>query len=69
MNRDLTATETGILLSLADGLTMSQIADEREVTLHTVTNQVKSLRSKMGARTAAHAVALAYHRGIFKAMA
>jgi len=61
----LTPTETGILLSLADGLTVGQIADEREVSFHTVSGQVKSLRAKLGARTTAHAVALAYHRGLF----
>lgn len=65
----LTPTETGVLLSLADGLTASQIADEREVSVHTISSHMKALRFKMGAHTTAHAVALAYHRGIFRAAA
>lgn len=60
----LTQREQQVLLGLADGLTLEYIATELYLSLHTVKTYAKSLREKLGARTAAHAVALAYHEGI-----
>lgn len=60
----LTPVELGILVALADGDSQAEIAAERLVSADVVASVVKSLRGKLGARTAAHAVALGYHRGL-----
>lgn len=46
----LTAAEAGIVLALADGLSLSEIAAARRVSIHTVRNQVKSALFKTGSR-------------------
>jgi DNA-binding CsgD family transcriptional regulator len=54
----LTAAEAQIALGLADGQTLSEIAEARRASVHTVRNQVKSALSKTGARRQADLVAL-----------
>jgi DNA-binding CsgD family transcriptional regulator len=46
----LTGQETNVVLKVAEGLTLREIAELREVSIHTVRNQVKSAMSKMDAR-------------------
>lgn len=58
----LTERELGIVLSLADGETLGEIAEGLYLSVETVRGCTASLRAKLGARNAAHAVALAYHR-------
>jgi DNA-binding CsgD family transcriptional regulator len=49
-NLGLTETECDIALRLADGQTPSEIAEARDVSIHTVRNQVKSALLKTGSR-------------------
>lgn len=60
----LTRREEEILLGLADGLMVNEIAAELHIAAETAKGHAQSLRQKLGARNAAHAVALAYHRGL-----
>jgi DNA-binding CsgD family transcriptional regulator len=46
----LTGQETNVVLQVAEGLTLREIAELREVSIHTVRNQIKSAMSKMDAR-------------------
>ncbi|WP_423208019.1 LuxR family transcriptional regulator [Paracoccus yeei] len=46
----LTAAETAVALRIAEGLTTSEIAEERSVSLHTVRNQVRAVMDKMDVR-------------------
>jgi DNA-binding CsgD family transcriptional regulator len=61
----LTRAEEEILFGLADGMTLKEIAKERFRSYDTVKTQMKRLLMKLNAKTPAHAVALAYHHGIF----
>ncbi len=54
---NLTQSEAIIALSLADGQTLEEIAARRDVSIHTVRNQVKSALSKTGCRRQAELVA------------
>jgi DNA-binding CsgD family transcriptional regulator len=54
----LTTAEARIALGLADGQTLSEIAEARRVSVHTLRNQVKSALSTTGARRQADLVAL-----------
>jgi two-component system nitrate/nitrite response regulator NarL len=58
----LTPREDQVLLALADGLRVPEIADELHLSRETVMTHSNTLRVKLGARNATHAVALAYHR-------
>lgn len=60
----LTERELGILLSLADGENLVEIAHQLFVSVATIRSDIASVREKLGAKTATHAVALAYHRGL-----
>lgn len=46
----LSGAETDIVLALAEGLTIGEIADRRAVSIHTVRNQMKSVLSKTDSR-------------------
>jgi DNA-binding NarL/FixJ family response regulator len=63
-NESLTDREVAVLIRIADGLRYTEIADEMVISVHTVKSHALAIYSKLGAQTAAHAVALAYHRGI-----
>lgn len=60
----LTLREEQILDGLAEGLTSPEIAAELNLATETVKFHSGSLRRKLGARNAAQAVAIAYHRGL-----
>lgn len=62
----LTASETDILEKLACGLTEKQVARERWTQHSTVNGQIKMIRRKLDARTAAHAVAIALRAGLIR---
>ena len=44
----LTATESRVAVALAMGRTVSQIAEERGVTIHTVRFHVRGIQAKLG---------------------
>jgi DNA-binding NarL/FixJ family response regulator len=46
----LTRAEAEVALALAEGLTPGEIAEAREVSLHTVRNQIKAMMWKCGVR-------------------
>ena len=62
----LTEAEMDILLQLADGMSVSESAAERGVTVNTIKTERKHLMQKLGSRNGPHAVALAYHRGVLE---
>ncbi|HZS68351.1 MAG TPA: helix-turn-helix transcriptional regulator [Burkholderiales bacterium] len=55
----LTARERQVLLLLAHGCTQAEIAARLGISTHTVGTHVKHCYRKLGARSAAHAVARA----------
>ncbi len=60
----LTARELELLTLLAEGLTGAQIAEALVISTQTVRTHIKNLRGKLGAPTAASAVAIAMRRGL-----
>jgi DNA-binding NarL/FixJ family response regulator len=62
----LTKRERQVLELLAEGLTPAQVADELVISTSTVGTHIEHLYSKLGARTRAHAVGLAYRRGLLE---
>lgn len=63
MTQTLTPAEKRVLTALAAGGTMEKYANESWRSKHTIRDQVKSARAKLGARTSTHAVALAIRSG------
>jgi DNA-binding CsgD family transcriptional regulator len=53
-----------VLMGLADGLTLRQVASRLHLGHQTVRTQATALRRRLGASTTPHAVALAYQRGL-----
>lgn len=62
----LTAREIEVLHHLADGLTADQIATRLERSSSTVRQHIETLRTKLGARNATHAVHLGHAAGYLK---
>jgi DNA-binding response OmpR family regulator len=62
----LTGRELEVLTLLADGLTPAQVAGELVISTSTVGTHIEHIYTKLGARTRAHAVGLAYRRGLLK---
>jgi DNA-binding NarL/FixJ family response regulator len=60
----LTEREQQVLALLAEGLSPAQIADELVISSSTVGTHVEHIYSKLGARTRAHAVGIAYRHGL-----
>lgn len=60
----LTAAEVETLSMLRDGMLMKEIAHTLGITESAVKQRLKSAKSKLTARTATHAVALAERRGL-----
>ncbi len=62
----LTRREEEILLGLADGLMVTEIAAELHIAAETAKGHAQSLRQKLGAVSMGQAVAIvvAYHRGL-----
>lgn len=52
----LTDQESGIALQLAEGLSISEIADVRDRSVHTVRNQIKAVMAKLGVKRQAAVV-------------
>lgn len=61
---DLTERELQLLLMYADGLSRPEIAEELVIAVETVATHTFRMKRKLQAKTVAHAVALAYHKGI-----
>jgi DNA-binding CsgD family transcriptional regulator len=59
----LSPRERQVMTHLAAGATGTEIADLLHISPETVRNHVRSAREKLGARTRAHGIALAIHRG------
>jgi DNA-binding CsgD family transcriptional regulator len=60
----LTRTQLEVLEAIAAGANSNEIARARFVSVETVKTHVKHLRERLGAKTRAQAVALAYELGI-----
>lgn len=54
----LTATEVEVAFAIADGSTLSELSEQRNVSIHTVRNQLKSALSKTGTRRQSELVAM-----------
>lgn len=61
---DLSPYQVEVLAALAEGKSQPQIAEERAVSLDTIATYVKVIRSKLGAKSTTHAVAVAIRRGL-----
>ncbi|WP_158894794.1 response regulator transcription factor [Amycolatopsis anabasis] len=61
----LTAIELDILEAIARGQKNAEIAKNQYRSVETVRSHVRTILRKLGARNRAHAVAIAYHTGIF----
>ncbi len=55
-----------ILLGLTEGLTTSELAERMHYELSSMSVFVSRMLKKMGARSRAQAVAIAYHEGILR---
>jgi len=62
----LSDIELELLQGLAEGKSYPEIAMKRGVSLETIKGQMKQMREKLGANTAARAVALAYRNGALR---
>jgi DNA-binding CsgD family transcriptional regulator len=59
----LSRRERQVLAELARGSQSDEMALTLHLSVHTIRSHTKSLLRKLGARTRAHAVAIAYSRG------
>jgi DNA-binding CsgD family transcriptional regulator len=59
----LSGRERQVLAELARGCQSDEMALTLHLSVHTIRSHTKSLLRKLGARTRAHAVAIAYSRG------
>jgi DNA-binding CsgD family transcriptional regulator len=59
----LSGKERSVLRELARGYRTEQVAEALTVSPHTVRTHIKNSLRKLGARTRAHAVAIALHEG------
>jgi DNA-binding NarL/FixJ family response regulator len=68
MNRwmELDERELLVLMLLADGCTIAEIADEINRKDDTIKHIFHNIRWKLKAKNNTHAVAMAYHKGILK---
>jgi DNA-binding CsgD family transcriptional regulator len=64
--RALTPRELEILAEVARGRSNPQIAMKLIISIETVRTHLRHVREKLGAYNGAHAVAIAYHTGIFR---
>jgi len=62
----LTGRERQILALLADGLSPAQVADRLVISQSTVGTHVEHIYTKLGANSRAHAVGVAYRRGLLE---
>lgn len=61
--RPLSRRERQVMTLLADGATGVEISERLHISPETVRNHLRAAREKLGARTRAHAIALAVQRG------
>jgi DNA-binding CsgD family transcriptional regulator len=61
---DVTPAEVLALKGIASGMTAEELAHANGISRHTAKDHMKSARRKLGARTAAHAVAIALVEGV-----
>jgi DNA-binding NarL/FixJ family response regulator len=64
LGSDLTAREHEMLQCMAAGLGNKQIAEQRELSLHTIRNHVQNVLTKLGAHSKLEAVAIAAREGL-----
>jgi DNA-binding CsgD family transcriptional regulator len=64
--KELSTPELVVLYAAGRGLSADETATMLIKSRHTVIAQRRSLQAKLGARNLAHAVALAYERGLFE---
>jgi DNA-binding response OmpR family regulator len=62
----LTRREDQILSLLADGLTPAEVAEQLVISSSTVGTHVEHIYAKLGAKTRAHAIGIAYRRGLLE---
>lgn len=67
LGQPLGVRERQVLQLTARGRMQKQIADDCGIKRTTVCKYVDGIKAKLGARTLAHAVAIAYERGILPA--
>jgi len=63
----LTAIELDVLEAVARGLQNQQIAWEQHRSVETIRTHLGNIQRKLRARNRTHAVAVAYHIGLFRA--
>jgi DNA-binding CsgD family transcriptional regulator len=63
--RNVTPRELEVLALIADGHSTREIAQMLWITDETVRTHVRRLLNRLGARTRAHAVAIAYREGLW----
>lgn len=61
---NLTAIEKDILLMLSEGMDTNEIAEKRNVSSHTVANQIRVIGKKFNSKTRAQSVAMAIRNGL-----
>lgn len=61
---NLTPREWDVLVGIAEGLNDNEMAARLYITANTVKRYVQLLRVRLGARNRAHAVSIAYQRGL-----
>jgi DNA-binding response OmpR family regulator len=65
-NFGLTRREQQVLALLADGLTPAEVADELVISSSTVGTHIEHIYAKLGARTRAHAIGIAYRHSLLQ---
>ena len=63
----LTERERQVLMLLADGLTPAEVAQDLVISRSTVGTHIEHIYEKLGARTRAHAVGIAFREGLLDA--
>jgi DNA-binding CsgD family transcriptional regulator len=61
----VTARELEVLELIAEGYSTTEIARELWITEDTVRTHIKRMLARLGARTRAHAVTIAYREGLW----
>lgn len=62
--RELTTRQMALLREISTGASNQEIADIEGISVDTIKTRMRTLLRKLGARSRAHAVALAYQQGL-----